>query len=110
MANPFMIALLRHRLTVEAPELTSDGAGGAVETWAPIADIWASIRPVGGGETASADAVRGRITHEIWIRRRDIVSPRVRLRKGTRIFEIRAVLDVDERRRRFRCLCEERDL
>lgn len=110
MASPFAIALLRHRLTVEAPERTADGAGGAVETWTPIADIWASIRPVSGGEALSADGVRSRITHEIWIRRRDIVSPRVRFRQGARIFEIRAVLDVEERRRRFRCLCDERDL
>lgn len=110
MANPFLIALLRHRLTVEAPQRSADGAGGAVETWTPIADIWASIRPLGGSEAMGADGMRGRITHEIWIRRRDIISPRVRFRQGARIFEIRAVLDVDERRRRFRCLCEERDL
>lgn len=110
MDKSFLISLLRHRLTIEAPQRVADGAGGFVETWQAVADVWASIRPRGGGENLAGDRPSGHVTHEIWVRRRDIVTPRVRFRQGTRIFEIRAVLDVDERRRRFRCLCKERDL
>jgi SPP1 family predicted phage head-tail adaptor len=110
MANPFLIALLRHRLTLEAPQRAADGSGGAAVAWEPVAQVWASVRPLTGGEAAFADSTRGRITHEIWMRRRDVVAPHMRFRLGDRIFEIRAVIDVDERRRRFRCLCEEHDL
>jgi SPP1 family predicted phage head-tail adaptor len=108
--NPFLITLLRHRITLEAAQRTGDGAGGAAVTWEPVADVWASIRPLTGGEAVIADGTRGRITHEIWLRRRDVIAPHMRFRQSERIFEIRAVIDVDERRRRFRCLCEERDL
>ncbi len=34
----------------------------------------------------------------------------MRLRERHRLFEIAAVIDVDERRRYLKCLCEERDL
>jgi SPP1 family predicted phage head-tail adaptor len=44
------------------------------------------------------------------LRYRQGVVPAMRFRKATRIFHILAVIDVEERRRWLKCLCEERDL
>lgn len=104
------IRLMRHRVDLQAPVRTPDGAGGATETWSTIASVWASIRSTGASEAVIADARRGRISHDIWIRHRADVTPGMRLAQGLRVFEILGVIDVGERHRRLRCLCQERDL
>jgi len=104
------IGRLRHRLTLEAATRTPDGGGGASETWTTVAEVWAEISPTSGTEAVDSDALTGRVSHEIVFRYRSGVAPAMRLRSGTRLFEIAAVIDVDERRRWLKCLCMERDL
>ena len=108
--NEVRIGDLRQRLVLEEPSRVSDGGGGASETWVEVAQVWALLRPLSGQERTEADAVAGRVTHEVWMRFRDLVEPKMRLRMDTRLFDIRAVLDVDERHRFLRCFVEERDL
>jgi SPP1 family predicted phage head-tail adaptor len=104
------IGRLRHRLALEAASRTPDGGGGASETWTTVAEVWAGITPTSGTEAVDADALTGRVSHEIVLRYRPDVAPVMRLRSATRLFEIAAVIDVDERRRWLKCLCVERDL
>lgn len=104
------IGRLRHRLTLEAASRTPDGGGGASETWTTVAEVWAGITPTGGIEVVDADALTGRVSHEIVFRYRPDVVPAMRLRGSTRLFEIAAVINVDERRRWLKCHCVERDL
>jgi SPP1 family predicted phage head-tail adaptor len=104
------IGELRHRITLEAPVRTSDGAGGAFETWAPVAEFFAAMHARTGSEAVVHDRISGRISHEFWIRPRADVAPSLRFRLGDRLFHIHAVLVGDDRGRRLRCLCEERDL
>jgi SPP1 family predicted phage head-tail adaptor len=101
---------MRHRVVIEAVVRTADGGGGASETWASVADVWAAIRPTSGDERLAGEAISGHVSHAIHIRHRDGVVPAMRIRHGLRLFEILAVIDVDERRRRLLCLCRERDL
>jgi SPP1 family predicted phage head-tail adaptor len=110
MSGEIHIGDLRTRLTLEAPSRTSDGGGGASVTWGTVATVWASVRPTGGGEGYALDRVAGRVTHEIVLRYRAGVTPEMRLRDGTRVFEIRAAFGPDQRRRWLKCLAEERDL
>ena len=74
------------------------------------AAVWAAVRATSGAERFELDRVEGKVTHEIVIRYRGDVAPEMRLRAGTRIFDIRAAVDPDARRRWLRCLAEERDL
>jgi SPP1 family predicted phage head-tail adaptor len=106
----FLPSSLRHRVTLERPERTSDGAGGFIRSWAEEAALWADIRPSSGGERVEADRMAGRLSHEISLRYRPGVVPEMRFRQGTRLFHILAVIDVEERRRWLKCLCEEREL
>lgn len=101
---------LRQRIAIEMPQRTSDGGGGASENWVLVAEIWARLHPLTGNERTEADGVAGSVSHELVMRYRNDVSPEHRFRLGARLFDIRAVLDVDERRRFLRCLIEERDL
>lgn len=102
------IGELRHRLSLEAPLATPDGGGGVTRTWALVAEVWGAIRPISGSEVSEADGVAGRVSHEIWIRHRTGITPEMRFSLGARLFEIRAILDWDERHRFLRCLAEER--
>ena len=106
----FLPSDLRHRVTLEELEREADEGGGFAETWAPVATLSADIRPSGGGEGVEADRLAGRVSHEIALRYRPGVVPAMRFRKGTRIFHILSVINVDERNRWLKCLCEERDL
>lgn len=50
---------LRHRLTLEAPVETPDGAGGVTRSFATVATLWAAVTPVsmrGGVEAADLAA------------------------------------------------------
>lgn len=104
------IGRMRHRMTIEYASRNPDGGGGADETWTTLAEVWADLRPLSGGERLAADGLAGTISHEITMRYRADVRPSMRFRFGSRIFEISAVIDLDERRRRQRCQCTEHDL
>ncbi|MCH9806764.1 MAG: phage head closure protein [Alphaproteobacteria bacterium] len=106
----FRIGDLRQRIAIETPQRVSDGGGGADETWVLVANVWASLRPLSGNERLEADAVAGTVSHEVVMRYRDGLGGEQRLRLGDRLFDLRAVMDVDERHRYLRCLVEERDL
>jgi SPP1 family predicted phage head-tail adaptor len=103
------IGALRHRLVLQHAVRTADGGGGAAESWAAVAELWAAVRPISGDERVAADALAGQLTHEVWVRHRAGVAPAMRFLFGSRILDIRAVIDADGRGR-LKCLCRERDL
>ena len=109
-AKRLHIGALRHRLVLEHALRNPDGGGGADKTWTAVAEIWAAIDPVKGSETVVAEAVAGRVLFSVHIRYRNDVVPAMRFRLGSRIFEILAVLDADDRRRFLKCLTQERGL
>ena len=104
------IGALRHRLVLESPVRVSDGGGGAVRTWNIVANVWAAIDPRDGTESIVAEAIAGRNTFAVHMRYRSDVAPAMRLRLDTRIFEILAVFDADDRRRFLECRVQERNL
>jgi SPP1 family predicted phage head-tail adaptor len=101
---------LRHRVTIESPERTSDEAGGAAIEWQGVAAVWAAIWSRTAGEKFSFDRIAGTATHDIWIRYRSDVTPDMRIRYGNRVFAILGAIDVDDRGRWLKCPSEERDL
>jgi SPP1 family predicted phage head-tail adaptor len=106
----FLPGELRHRLTLEELQRVGDGGGGFDEEWVTVATLSADLRPIGASEGVESDRLAGRVTHEVALRYRAGVVPAMRFRKGTRIFQIVSVINVDERNRWLKCLCEERDL
>lgn len=101
---------MRHRVVLQQVVRTSDGGGGAAETWSTVAELWAAVRPISGDERVAADALSGQLTHEVWVRHRTGVTPSMRFLFGSRILDIRAVIDAEGRGYRLKCLCQERDL
>ena len=103
------IGALRYRLVLQHAVRTADCGGDADESWSTVAEVWAAVRPISGDERVAADALSGQLTHEVWLRHRVGVMPSMRFLIGSRILDIRAVIDADGRGR-LKCLCRERDL
>ena len=99
---------LRHRLVLEAPVETADGAGGVARTFATVATLWAAVVPVTARGVVVADDVGASITHRIVIRSGPDVTTRHRLREGARIFRILALRDQDGGGRFLEIHAEER--
>jgi SPP1 family predicted phage head-tail adaptor len=99
---------LRHRLVLEAPAETPDGAGGTSRGYEMIAALWARVTPVSARGDLVAAGTGATVTHRIVIRSRSDVTTRHRLRDGARIFRIEALRDHDGRGRFTEIDAEER--
>jgi len=110
MMSKISLGSLRHRVTLERPELTTDTGGGADITWVKVADIWASIEPLSGLERFLDHQTQSVLTHKIIIRFREDVLPEMRLRKGQRGFEIISVMNEKERNHWLALECAEEGL
>lgn len=92
-----MIGRYRHRLIVETLTKTADGGGGFVSNWMPIGQVRAWVAPVSGAEFLQSQRLSDQITHQISMPYNRLVTPKHRLRWGDRIFNLKSVLNVQER-------------
>lgn len=106
MGAPF-IGALRHRLMLENPIDADDGFGGFVRSFAPGPMLWAEIAPVRAADRFVAGRNEWTLTHRVTMRRRDDVTPGVRLRFGARVFVVHAAQASAARDDRLVCQCEE---
>lgn len=91
--------LLRHKVLLQSMTDGKDTDGAPSETPTALASVWAAIRPVNANEVFRAAHFEGDVTHIITIRYRSDVTPKTRILYGTRVFDIRSVLNVEERNR-----------
>jgi SPP1 family predicted phage head-tail adaptor len=105
--NASAIGLARHRAVLEAKVLMGDGGGGFIESWESYAVVWASLQPERGSETLEAGRSEGRVLHRVTLRRRTDVSANHRLRIGSRVLAIRAVIDKGLHESWMTLICEE---
>lgn len=103
MSNDPKIGALRHRVTLEEPVTSADGAGGRSVTWSAVATLWAAIEPVGAAEVTVADRLDGRVT----LRDRADIVGGMRLTMDGRIFRVLVAHDPDEAGRWTEILAEE---
>jgi SPP1 family predicted phage head-tail adaptor len=96
MSNP---GLLRHRLVLEAPVETADGAGGVTRSYADVAALWAEVTPLSAVRSLEAERPGARVTHRIVIRFSGDITTKHRLRDDARIFRIVGLRDRDGRKR-----------
>lgn len=98
---------LRRRITIEEKVSAPDGGGGNSVQWQAVATVWADIQPAGGSEVFTQGQVRSDVTHNIEIRYRTGLKPSMRVNYGGRLFNIRSIIDKEERHRRLVLKCEE---
>ncbi len=104
-----VIGLLRERVTIQQEAAPSpDGGGGYAPGWTDVAaDLPARIEPAAGREEIHAAKLASAVTTAVTIRTLAGVAAGMRVVYGGRVFNIRAVLDIEERRRFMMLACEE---
>lgn len=103
---------LNSRVTLQSRVTTQDTAGGQVETWVDVATVWASIAPATGRELLSAQVLHIDAPRTITLRWQPIfANPQtvaaMRIRYGSRVFDIHSSVNEDEARRWLTLLCSE---
>lgn len=98
---------LRHRITFQNQANSHDSYGQPLLTWSDVATVWAEIKPLSGKESVKADALIESTTHEINIRYRSGINASLRVKFGSRYFDIQSVLNHDERNVMLTLLCVE---
>lgn len=111
------IGKMRYRLQIQSATRTSDGGGGASLEWKKVADVFADIQPQNARESVFGreNEMREVATHKVFIRYRKDVTHKNRLvqtyrRDGTsvtRTFNIKGVINVDNRFKMLELLVEE---
>ena len=101
---------LRQVVEIQSESATGDGGGGQTDPWANptlVATVRARVEPLRGDERSRAMRIAAVLTHRVTIRHRSDVTAAMRLKFDNRIFNIRAVIDVQERGRFLDLMCEE---
>jgi SPP1 family predicted phage head-tail adaptor len=101
------IGKLRHRITIEQVAEAQNPDGSILETWSTYANAQASIDPVSGREYFAAQTTQADVTHRISLRYLAGITPKMRVKYGSRIFDILSVININERNRELQLMCRE---
>jgi SPP1 family predicted phage head-tail adaptor len=98
---------LDKKVAVQQLTETADGQGGFTESWATVIEPWAKIRPFSSKEKFFAGQVRAGVTHEVTLRYSSSVTTKGRILWGSRVFDIKGMLNIDERNEKLVLECAE---
>ena len=102
---------LRHLVSIQRVGSTSiNSFGESSDSWSTLAQRHASIQPLTGRERFSAAQAQSDVSHKIGLRADSVtrsLTPKDRIAYGSRVFNIRAVLNKDERNREIEILATE---
>tara|TARA_R100001591_G_C4236989_1_gene153467 strand:- start:3 stop:332 length:330 start_codon:yes stop_codon:yes gene_type:complete len=101
------IGKMRFRVKVETATNTRDAGGGISQSYTPVTFIYANIKPLKADSTYRQGIVQEKVTHEVTIRHMDNISTNHRISFGDRLFDIKGIINVDERDRFLKLLCAE---
>jgi SPP1 family predicted phage head-tail adaptor len=100
-ADASYLSRMRHRMMLQRAELTEQQGGQFDAAWEDVAEVWAMISPVASRSVAQEQMRDGQLvsplTHEVHIRYRAGVEAGMRLLWGARVFDIKQVVNVQER-------------
>ncbi len=98
---------LRQRVTIQQKSVARDTYGGETVTWADVTTVWAAVEPIAGREYFSAQQLQADVNHRIRIRYYSGVTTTMRVKLGTRYFDILSILNLEERDRETHLMCKE---
>lgn len=98
---------LRHRVTIQKKSVTRNSYGEEVVTWVTHCQAWASIEPLQGREFIEARLAQAEVTDRIKIRYQAGIRPEMRVLFGSRVYDIQAVMTIEEIHREIHMMCKE---
>lgn len=100
--------MLTERVQVQRKTMTAEDEGGHLVTYAPIATVWARVRPLGVRQSFAEDARGQAVSHAVVLRFRTDLRPGDRIAWREAVLDIEAVADLDGRRAYVSCQCSTR--
>jgi SPP1 family predicted phage head-tail adaptor len=98
---------LRHRITIQSKVVSRDTFGAETITWRTEKTVWASIEPISGKEYFLAQQVQSEVTHVIKIRYYEGLRTDWRMLFGSRIFDVKSVINFQEQNVEMILMCRE---
>ena len=102
---------LRHLVTIESQANTRSATGEVIPTWSTLVERWAEVRPLTGKEPyVAALQLQGEQMHRVRMRydaALDAVTTKMRIKFGSRYFDIQYKFNLDERDRELHLVGEE---
>jgi len=98
---------LRHRIVIERGTELQNTFGEPITTWSTFAERYAAILPQSGREFIGAQQVVPELTHLVRLRHVAGLTSKMRIRFGSRLFDILAPLDDEERGIELTLACKE---
>lgn len=100
-------SLLRKRITIETSTETADTAGGFTTSWATFATVWAGFEPLRGRENYQDMILQSTTNYRVTIRYLAGVTTKMRIKLGGRLFNIRSIMNPEERGEMLEFMVEE---
>jgi SPP1 family predicted phage head-tail adaptor len=100
---------LIHEIVIEGPVQVQDATGAQTETWQTFAEPYAAIKWLRGREFFAAQQFSAERWCRISIYWIDGVNEKMRIRFGSRIFDIKFANNVDELNQDLELMCIERN-
>lgn len=101
LKNPWLgiePGLLRHRVEIQRSVEVQDGFGTPIPSWSSLHEnVKANVEPMSGQELFQARQLYAEVTHRIRARYHSGITAKHRILWGTRVFDILAVLNLEER-------------
>lgn len=98
---------LRHRVTIQTPPTTRDAYGGFTGDWTDVKEVWAAIWPTSAKEQLQGGQQTMTITHRVRMRYHTGITSAMRLKYGTRFFNVVSIVNWEERGVYLDLLCRE---
>ena len=104
--------LMRKRIQIQQRGTAVDSVGQQVITWTTLTTVYAQVDSLSGSQLQRAQSIYNETTHRVTLRWQTILNDiksvgSMRILLGTRIFDVGADLNVDERNRTIELLCKE---
>lgn len=98
---------MNKRVAVQSVTETRDAAGGVSQSWSTDRTVWASVVPLSGREYYQAQQAQSQVTHKVSMLYFAGLTSKQRLLFGTRVFEIAAVININESNELYELMCVE---
>ncbi len=98
---------LRHLGSIEKYTESKDSFGATTKAWTEFFPVWCNIQPLRGNETYVSAEKHATATHQVTLRYKNGINPKMRLIVRGRTFEILSVINVGERDKMMQLTVEE---
>lgn len=102
-----MAGRLRHVVTIQEPYDGFNEYREPVRLWHDVATVRAAVEPLTGRAFFAAAQVQSDLSTRIRMRYHPEVTQKSRIKYGERYFDVRTVINIDERNRELELLCTE---